>query len=136
VKTYCSCSKNDYICRGLHEEPLTYLNDVLWVHAKCCLPFLPVWERYIRRCEGCLKQRCLPWEVYCQQCFKYEFQTGTPYKGLLRASKQARRTLLWPLPQAGKLDPVRTGDKSAGQSTQSSCPKNPIYTHSNSPPEI
>jgi hypothetical protein len=99
MKTYCTCSKNDYICRGLHDEPLTYLYDVLWVHAGCCLPFFPVWTRYLRRCESCLKMTCLPWETYCQKCFRYEFQKTRPYKGLLRASKRAGAALPWPLPR-------------------------------------
>jgi hypothetical protein len=96
MKTYCTCSKNDYICRGLHDEPLTYLYDVLWVHAGCCLPFFPVWTRYLRRCESCLRMTCLPWETYCQKCFRYEFSNKT-YHGLLRASKKAKAYLEWPL---------------------------------------
>src|SRR5580765_2541869 len=88
MRTYCTCSKNDYICRGLHNEPLTWRFNYLWVHAGCGLPFPLVWASYIRRCESCLKQVCLPWEVYCQQCYKYEYGSTKGYKGLLAAAKR------------------------------------------------
>ena len=103
AKTYCTCKKNDYICRGLHDEPLTFRMEELWVHAECCLPFRGIWEAHLRPCEGCLKDSCLPWEVMCQTCHKVEYP-GTPYNGLLAVAKRSRLALKWPVDRKLKIE--------------------------------
>jgi|SRR5215831_14976764 len=102
--TWCSCSKQDYVTRQVNTE-LTFQGNYLWVCASCCLPHRLVWEGYVRRCRSCWNDRCLPWDNICQICFKEEFP-GEKYKGLLHASKQAKKRLTWPLKSGKELNGI------------------------------
>jgi hypothetical protein len=64
-----------------------------------------VWEGYVRRCEGCLGHKCLPWETLCQRCFREE-NPGQKYHGLVAASLQARKRLTWPVKSGKALNEI------------------------------
>jgi len=102
MKSVCTCRKHDYVYRGLQNEPLTFKLDYLWVCSTCCLPTIATWEGHVRRCEGCLRETCLPWTTLCFTCWKIE-NPGIKYPGLLNAAKRARKALQWPLPDSLKI---------------------------------
>ena len=87
AKAYCTC-------RGAANQGYTNLprsesdGSIPWCHAKCRRPSRAWFDKYVKRCEVCLKAFSSPYETTCKPCFEEEPTHDGPYRGWGWARKQ------------------------------------------------